>query len=145
MILAHMGPSDASQRDLSGGTQVSRDHPKPWSAPSCEVLRSPWRHGECDPRCDPPARPLQPAPHVSPCIPVPRGCTGTALTRLVQVAGVERAARVPAADFSRPVRPGYGRCAPPPQPPPHCACLPAALSGCVGCRRRLLGCLQHQI
>ena len=46
----------------------------------------------------------------------------------------------PAAGYSRPVWPGYGRCAPPPQPPSHCACLPAALSGYVGCRCRPLVC-----
>ena len=81
---------------------------------------------------------LQPAAHSPPCTPVPRGCTGAALARLVQVAGVERAARVPAAGYSCPVRPGFGRCAPPPQLPPRCACLPAALSRYVGCRWRPL-------
>ena len=37
-----------------------------------------------------PPRPLQPTAHSSPCIAVPRGCMGAALTRVVQVAGAEK-------------------------------------------------------
>ena len=109
-----------------------------------EPFRTKLRHGRVGSTGKPSPRPLQPAAHVSPCVPVPRGCTGTALTRWLQIACVREAARAPAAASSRPVRPGYGRCAPPPQPPPRCACLPAALSRCVGCRFRPPMRLQQQ-
>ena len=114
-----MGALDRAQRALSNAPPLSRGHRKPSHCAGCEGLRSWPRRGRMIHQVISPPRPLQPPAHSPPCIPVPRGCTGTALTRLVQVAGVERAARVPAADFSRPVRPGYGRCAPGARRPPH--------------------------
>jgi hypothetical protein len=133
-----MGALDRAQRALSNAPPLSRDHRKPSHCVTCEGLRSWQRRGEMIPQVISPPRLLQPAAHGSPCILVPRGCTKTALTRWVQVAGVREAARAPAAGYSRQVRPGYGPGAPPSQPHPRCECLPAALSGCVGCRWRLL-------
>ena len=75
-----MVPLDAPQRALSNGTQVHRANLPPSPGGTCAPFRTKLRHGGVGSTGKPPARPLQPAPPGSPCIPVPsegmhRDCT----------------------------------------------------------------------
>ena len=83
-----MGALDRAQRALSNAPPLSRDHRKPSHCVACEGLRSWLRRTVVIPGEIAPLRPLQPPAYSSSCIPVPRGCTGAALARLVQVVGV---------------------------------------------------------